>query len=257
MAAAVPTPSAPFTGAYDAVALLGDLVASRAAPDRGDLHQRLTAALSWVDDLVPPLDPLVVTVADEFQGVYATAGDAVLASLLVRLALLPAQDVRCGIGRGEVRVIDASRTPALQDGSAWWAARAAIEEAERRAGSPATRGCRTWYLEGERGRGAAGAEAGGGGGGAGVSGAEAGQQPDGWPSASAIQALLVLRDELVSHLDDRPLRVLRGVMSDLTQTMVAEQEGITQSAVSQLISRGGLAAVKEAHAILRRPVPSA
>ena len=43
---------------------------------------------------------------------------------------------------------------------------------------------------------------------------------------------LVLRDELVSRLDARPLRVLLGVMSDLTLTMVAEQEGITQSAVS-------------------------
>lgn len=213
-------PTAPRT----AYALLGDIVHSRAARDRVVLHHAVVDALAWCDEVVPPLEPLAVTVGDEFQGTYATIGDAVLASLLVRLALLPLIDVRCGLARGEVQVIDGTRRPPLQDGSAWWGAREAVEEAERRAAAPATRGCRTWYVDGDA--------------------ADPAEE-------AAVRAVLVLRDEIVSRLEERPLRVLRGVMSDRTQMMVAEQEGITQSAVSQLISRGGLAAVKEAHALLR------
>lgn len=207
-------------------ALLGDVVESRRAASRRALHERLGAALRRVDETVPALEPLTTTVSDEFQGVYPDVGSAVLASLLVRLHTLPDVDVRCGIGRGLVQVIDRDHVPPLQDGSAWWTAREAVEEAERRAAAAATRSCRTWYVEDP-------------------------DRPSG--AAGVVLATLVLRDELVGRLDARPLRVLLGVMSDLTQTMVAEQEGITQSAVSQLVAREGLAAVREAHAILAPP----
>ena len=207
-------------------ALLGDVVGSRRAGNRRVLHEHLGAALRQVEQVVPALEPLTTTVSDEFQGVYADVGSAVLASLLVRLHTLPQVDVRCGIGRGLVQVIDHGHVPPLQDGSAWWAARDAVEEAERRAASAGTRSCRTWYVEDP-------------------------DRPSG--AAATILATLVLRDELVSRLDARPLRVLLGVMSDLTQTMVAEQEGITQSAVSQLVARESLGAIREAHEILTRP----
>lgn len=110
------TSSSALDGTTPVVTLLGDVVGSRRAPDREALHRTLVDALAAVDRAVPALDPLVVTVGDEFQGVYATVGDAVLASLLLRLHLLPGVDVRCGIGRGPVTVVDAGRTPALQDG---------------------------------------------------------------------------------------------------------------------------------------------
>ena len=72
---------------------------------------------------------LRVTVGDEFQGTYATLGEAVEAALRVRLALLPEVDTRFGLGRGEVTVLDARR--GIEDGPGWWAARAAIEEVDR------------------------------------------------------------------------------------------------------------------------------
>ncbi|MCH8611890.1 SatD family protein [Arsenicicoccus dermatophilus] len=208
----------------DAYVMLGDLVRSRAAGDRMALHETVVRALARTEALVPAVMAPTVTVGDEFQGVYATAGDAVLASLVVRLLLLPDVDARCGLGRGRVQVLDGTRTPPLQDGPAWWAARQAIEEAERRGARPATRSCRSWYAHGP------------------------GASADG---EAGIRAVLVLRDEVVAALDDRARRVLLGGLSDLTQTMIAKQEGITQSAVSQIVSRGGLAAVIEAHRLLR------
>ncbi len=93
-----------------------------------------------------------MTVGDEFQGAYTTLGAAVEAALHLRLLLLPAVDTRIGLGRGAVTILDRER--GIEDGPAWWAARAAIEEVEQAAGRPATRHLRTAYrvsAEGPRG----------------------------------------------------------------------------------------------------------
>lgn len=121
-----------------AYTLIGDLVASRELTDRARAQERLGRVLADVTGRLRPVQELEPTVGDEFQGAFATLGDATLATLLVRLGLLPGIDVRCGLGHGEVTVHDATRRPLLQDGPGWWAARDAVE------GMGARR--RTWYV---------------------------------------------------------------------------------------------------------------
>ncbi len=124
-------------------ALIGDLVGSRTSLDRGDLHARLLDALREVNALVPPLRPLWITAGDEFQGTFSTVGAAVQASLLIRVRLAPEHDVRHGIGWGSTSVLD--EAGGIEDGPAWWAARAGIEAAERGERSAAGRTLRTAY----------------------------------------------------------------------------------------------------------------
>ena len=80
--------------------VIGDLVGSRAAPNRRALHLAVEKALVRANAAVPAVTELRITVGDEFQGAYATLGAAIEAALRVRLELLPGADVRVGIGRG-------------------------------------------------------------------------------------------------------------------------------------------------------------
>lgn len=120
--------------------LLVDQVGSREA-DRNAAHPKVLAAIKATNYAVPPLDALRVTVGDEMQGIYATLGDALRASHFFRNELLDEVELRFGIGVGEIEIIDAER--GIQDGSAWWRAREAIEEIEQLAAEPGTAGLRT------------------------------------------------------------------------------------------------------------------
>ena len=121
--------------------LIGDIVGSRGSVDRADLHRAVEAALRQVDDAVPSLTGLRVTVGDEVQGSYATLGEALDAGLRVGLAPLPDVDTRVGIGRGSVTTLDPDR--GIEDGPGWWAARSAVDAAEEAAAKHATRHVRT------------------------------------------------------------------------------------------------------------------
>ena len=123
--------------------VIGDLVGSRGAPNRRALHRAVEKALVSVNAAVPAVTELRITVGDEFQGAYDTLGAAIEAALRVRLQLLPSADVRVGIGRGPVQLLDAER--GIEDGPGWWAARAAIEEVEQAAARAATKHLRTAY----------------------------------------------------------------------------------------------------------------
>lgn len=182
-------------------ALIGDLVGSRRLPDRAGTHARLGDVLAEVDSLVPGIQPLEVTVGDEFQGAYADPHRAAHVALLVRLAMLPLVDVRGGVGHGEAETLDATRSPRLQDGSAWWAAREALEwmAAARRAS------LRTWFVG---------------------------------PGSQDVNARLVCRDALVDRLNDRGRRMLALALRGHSQQEIAALEGVTKSAVSQAFSRG-------------------
>ena len=81
--------------------VIGDVVRSRSSDDRGALHARLAEVLAEMNAALDPVTPLRVTVGDEYQGGFATVGDAVRATLRLRLALAPDVDVRHGIGWGE------------------------------------------------------------------------------------------------------------------------------------------------------------
>jgi DNA-directed RNA polymerase specialized sigma24 family protein len=114
----------------------------------------------------------------------------------------------------------------VQDGSAWWTARKAIDEA--RAQQYAKLGfVRTWFR-----RDAAGP----------------------WPHATSeplVNAYLLARDQIVSTMTPRARRLLLGQLLGATQAELAAEEGITQSAVSQSLSRSGANALAAGEALLR------
>jgi hypothetical protein len=190
------------------VVLIGDVVGSRRAQDRRALHQRLTEELAAANAVHAPREELRLTVGDEFQGVFARLGDTLAAAASLRVALLPEVDVRFGVGRGEVEVLD--EVTRIQDGPGWWAARDAIEQAAQREDRAATRLARTVYVAAADDR------------------------------APAVNAALLCRDHMVGSLDERSIRILRGLMAGRTQTDIAPEEGISPAAVSQRVRRHGL-----------------
>lgn len=201
--------------------VIGDLVGSRLATDRRALHARLSAALERVNDLHG--GDLRVTVGDEYQGAFASLGEALRATLTLRLALLPGADVRHGVGCGPVEPLDPldpldplGGPGRIEDGPGWWAARDAIVAVERQQARAATRSLRTAYRVAEQ--------------------AEA-------PHPAAVNAALVGRDALVSRLSGRGVSVLRGLLEGRSQREIAEAEGVSSSAVSQRVRHDGLGMV--------------
>lgn len=207
------------TATYRCAAVIGDVVGSRRAPDRRALHRSLSAALATVAGTA--LDAPAFTVGDEFQGSYPTVGGAIDAALAIRLAVAPQIDLRFGIGWGDVSLLDADT--GIQDGPAWWAARDAIEWTASGQQQPGLARVRTAF-----------------------------RVQDGLRSDSeAINAALLCRDHLIGSLDDRSLRILRGLMDDEPKKELAAAEGISPSAVSQRAGRDGLDLIVLASGYLR------
>jgi hypothetical protein len=202
-------------------AVIGDLVGSRRAPERRAVHETLRASLAELNDVFDPVVPLRITVGDEYQGCFATVGEACRATLRLRLALLPVVDVRHGIGWGTTSVLQ--EEPRVEDGPAWWAARKAIEQVEDQAGRAALRLVRTAYCRTE---GTAG------------------------PEEAAVNAALLCRDQLVGMLSERSAMLLRGLVEGRTQRELAEAEGVSASAVSQRVRRDGLGIVLRSDELL-------
>jgi hypothetical protein len=193
-------------------ALIGDLVDSRRLRDRAAAHARLTEVLRTVAAAEPGVQPLEATVGDEFQGAYDDVHQAARVALLVRLAMLPLVDVRGGIGHGEAETFDAERSPMLQDGSAWWSAREAVEHMS----APRRAALRTWYVG---------------------------------PGSQDVNARLICRDALVDRLNDRGRRMLGLALRGHTQQKIAALEQVSKSAVSQAFARG-IGAVRDAEHLL-------
>ncbi len=204
------TPEKPETVGSMRAVLIGDVVGSRRTRDRQELHATLARVLEDANAARAPLDPLRITVGDEFQGGFTTLGSALALGQVVRLALLVlGVDVRLGLGWGMVEVLDARA--GTQDGPGWWAAREAIETTKALQSQAGTRHVRTSY-----------------------------QPAVDDPREPAVTAALLCRDHMVGSLDDRSIRILRELMADRTQLDIAEAEGISASAVSQRIRRHGL-----------------
>jgi hypothetical protein len=188
--------------------LIGDVVDSRGSADRRALHHDLTAALRAVAPTA--IDAPAFTVGDEFQGSYPSVGDAIAAAWALRLAVAPAVDVRFGIGWGEVSVLD--EATGIQDGPGWWSARAAIEWTAEAQRQPGLALLRTTYRT----------------------------ATDDGPRADTINAALMCRDHMFGSLDERSIRILRGLVSNRSKKELAADEKISPSAVSQRASRDGL-----------------
>jgi hypothetical protein len=217
--------------------LIGDVVGSRRVADRSAVQQALLRALADVNAEVPARQPLEATIGDEFQGAYDELADAVHAALLVRLHLLPLADTRYGLGLGGVTVFEPGRAPLSQDGPGWWAAREAISQLHEREGRRASaRGTRSWCVDRSADPWPSGAEV---------------RREPGAGIAPLVNAFLLCRDESVTAMGERSRRLLLGWLRGRTQTELAEQEGISQSAVSQALARSGAYAVRDAHDAVR------
>jgi hypothetical protein len=211
MAEKQPTPSL--------VALIGDIVDSRTAEDRQALHDTIANSLEGVNVNHPVVDPAVITLGDEFQGVYPTLGAALTASFHIRAALRP-HDVRFGLGRGAIQVLDPER--GIHDGPAYWAARDAIEDAAAMADRATLRTTRTVF-----------------------------RSPEDPPEhVSAINAALLALDHILGSLSPVSWRILAGRLDGRTQKGIAAQEGITPSAVSQRVRGDGIGVAMEAMRML-------
>ncbi len=199
--------------------VIGDVVGSRRANDRPDLHRRVAAALRQVAD--GAIDPPAFTVGDEFQGSYPSLGAAIDAALTLRLLLAPDIDVRFGIGWGTVTILDAEA--GIQDGPGWWTAREAIQETAEAQRQPGFTLVRTTFR------------------------AEGDTRAD----VAAVNAALICRDHLLGSLDERSLRIVRGLMTGRTKKELAAAEGVSPSAVSQRAARDGLDLIVRASQYLR------
>lgn len=208
------------------IAVTADIIGSRQLDDRAVAQQHFDAAIARVQrDLPVAAQPLRPTVGDEQQGVYPTLDRALASLLLIRLALPDGVEFRFGIGVGDVgRIPSTASRDGIPEGPGWWAARSAIEHVQtlqKRAAPEA----RSWIVVHES--------------------AQMPREQVRWANA-----YLLARDELVGGMRERLRRLTYGRCLGLTQRELAEQEGITQSAVSQALTAAGAAAVVEGFRLL-------
>ncbi len=197
----------------DVAAVILDVVGSRELDDRLAAQRAIVGAFARAGELIPPLEPAWATFADEFQVIYRTVEEACAATGLVRLALTDTVDVRFGIGIGESREVGPGATGPVLDGDAWWRARNAIDEAEKRG---ARSGTRTWVVGG---------------------------------GSAQANINVLLRDHLITAMRPRERRIALHLIHGRTQREIADREGITQAAVSQAAKKSGAAAVAQTYEV--------
>ncbi|WP_062516403.1 SatD family protein [Demequina gelatinilytica] len=193
------------------VAVIVDIVRSRELEDRAAGQASVLEAFAAAEEDAVVLRPLGATVGDEFQGVYRTLADAVRVTTLASLALPDGVEVRAGIGLGEVVEVEGD----ISDGSAWWRAREAIEEAHRREDAGQT-AVRAWCVGGPG------------------------------DDAGMTSSVLLLRDHVLGRMKARERRIAAGVIRGERQEAIATRESISQAAVSQSAHRSGAVALREA-----------
>jgi len=206
-------------------AVIADIVGSRKLEDRAAAQRILDTSIARLDDLEPALQPLAPTVGDEQQGVYETLDQALTALLLLQLALPDAVACRFGIGIGEIHRIPASEGE-IPEGPGWWAAREAIDHvhAMQLRAAPLAR---TWIV------------------------AAPGHDDSMRSTVATANAYLLVRDQLVGSMSERERRLTYGRYLGRTQRQMADEEQISQSAVSQALNSAGSAAVLQSLAALR------
>jgi hypothetical protein len=187
-------------------AVIGDLVGSRQQTSRAEAQRHLLAALDLVNTRLPALQKLEPTIGDELQGVYGDLYNALYATVLVRLALPEEIDCRFGIGAGEVEIVGSSAYGLTQDGQAWWSAREAIDDAKAKGRH--FPGLRTRIVR------------------------------EGSDKGDVVNAYLLCRDTIVSDFDGRQRRIALGVLDGKKLAQIADEEGISTSAVSQRYRAG-------------------
>ncbi len=201
-------------------AVIADIVGSRTLTNRADAQTIFETALERASEGLALLQAPYPTVGDEFQAVAYTLEDALLLTLRAQL-LLPSQlQLRFGIGAGRIeefasgvhRQVPArgrgAESAALQDGSAWWAARAAINRAHdvQDASNPFIR---TWFM------------------------AHASIESEfSSHCQTCINAMLSLRDHSILKLSARHRRITASLLLGKTQVEIARAEKLSQQAIS-------------------------
>jgi len=200
------------------VAVIADIVGSRRLRDRAEAQRVFDETIARVQREHPLADqPLQPTVGDEQQGVYRNLDDALAGVLLLQLALPEGMEFRYGLGVGEIRAIESAHRE-LTDGPGWWAAREAIETVHARQ-ERAVPTARSWIV------------------------AAPGQDEVMQSLVSTSNAYLLARDAIVVRMTERERRLAYGRIGGLSQSALAEQEGITQPAVSKALRSSGAAAL--------------
>lgn len=194
------------------LAVIIDVVSSREHPDQRDLLQGVAdavAAGTVADGGARSAGP---TTGDELQLLYGDEdlGRTVLdlARLRLRLHLSPPSDravaIRAGIGAGEVTDPDDAAAPG-QSGSAWWAAREALEwTATSRKGWPEA----SWWFVG--------------------------------PRPGSVQAALLALETVWHRFDETDLRCAQGLLAGMAATELAAELGVQRSTLSERLHTHGV-----------------
>lgn len=180
-------------------ALIGDVVASRQAPDRRLLQERLLAILEQESQRYGVA--LDLTLGDEFQGRYPSLQVAVAASWFLHVASIGVARLRIGIGWGELVVEGSDETPFGQDGPAWWQAREAVEAVEE-----SSQPVRTLVVTAT-------------------------------PWDMLFNSYLRLRDSHLEDLDEVDARIVLGLVEGETQRSLAERLQLHESSISRRVRR--------------------
>ncbi len=215
----------PEEGKRDFATLIGDVVLSREEPDQAGLLARMKAVLDRMNGILPAIQPLTMTIGDEFQGVYEDLGTALEVTLLLRLLLGTPPDLRFGLGWGEISTLDPERAPLGQSGPAWWGARGAIErvkDLESRSRWP--RGLRTWVGEEEK-------------------------------AFAPLNAFLLCRDQVLHRMDHKDRAIALGLFLGKRQDELTAELGINQATISKRQTDRGASALFRAHELLKGFLP--
>lgn len=201
-------------------AVIADIVGSRTLTNRADAQRIFEAALERASEGLALLQAPYSTVGDEFQAVAYTLEDALLLTLRAQLLLPPQLQLRFGIGAGRIEEFASgvhrqaparargAESAALQDGSAWWAARAAINRAHdvQDSSNPFIR---TWFM------------------------AHASVESEfSSHCQTCINAMLSLRDHSILKLSARHRRITASLLLGKTQVEIARVEKLSQQAIS-------------------------
>lgn len=207
-------------------ALIADIIRSRELPDRRRAQRVIHETLDRAAEGLALAQRPYATVGDELQAVSATLSDALALTLRTHLLLPEGLGLRFGIGAGTISEIeggagssaDGASVRLIQDGSAWWAAREAIEKAHHLQ-DEGRFFIHTWlriHPDAVSG-----------------SGGERGERE------RFVNSILILRDQAIFRFQPRQRRIMAGLLMGMTQIEIARQEKVSQQAVSEFARSAG------------------
>ncbi|HEY4534915.1 MAG TPA: SatD family protein [Enteractinococcus sp.] len=201
------------------VGIIADIVGSRDLTDRTAAQGAIMNAFEQAEASVATIRQAWATVGDEFQLIAATWQDALRITMRVQLFLPEDLRLRFGIGVGQINTVDDGPTGPIQDGTAWWNARQAIETIEEQ--QQRREEILTGFLAEDS------------------------------ELTTAVTTQLVMRDHIVARMKARERRLLAALLTGATQQDAARAEKVSQAAVSQALHRSGAMALLDADAALQ------